>query len=57
MQICVICAIWPFQSKVATFDGLIGFVDKVKYVHDIDIEVLEKKKKKIIKAFDLFLSI
>jgi hypothetical protein len=50
MQICVICAIWPFQSKVAsfdgligsfqskvvTFDGLIGFVDKVEYVHDIN---------------------
>jgi hypothetical protein len=43
MQICVICVIWPFQSKVVTFVELIGFVDKVKYVHDINIEVLEKK--------------
>ncbi len=50
MQICVICAIWPFQSKVATFDGLIGFVDKVEYVHDINIEVLEKKNSIICKS-------
>jgi len=48
------CAIWPFQSKVATFDPLIGFVDKVEYVHDINIEMLEKKNQLFVKAFDLF---
>jgi len=50
MQIRVICAIWPFQSKVATFDGLIGFVDKVEYVHDINIEMLQKNNSIISKS-------
>jgi len=36
------------------FDPLIGFVDKVEYVHDINIEMLEKKNQLFVKAFDLF---
>jgi hypothetical protein len=54
MQICVICVIWSFQSKVATFDGLIGFVDKVEFVYDITIEVLEKKINYLKKHFIYF---
>jgi len=41
---------------VATFDGLIGFVDKVEYVHDINIEVLEYIYI-YIKSVNLFFSI
>jgi hypothetical protein len=54
MQLCDICVVWPFQTKVATFDGLIGFVDEVEYVHDINIEMLEKKFNYLLKHFIYF---